>query len=68
MTTYRLTSTPLVHTPGIIAWAQAGARTAPAQFAKIVSETYGLPIEIARALVTKKLAYSIDGETVTFTA
>lgn len=66
--TYTLHSSPLVFTPGFIAWAIAGAKHQPRQMLKIISEGYSLPKPVARALLAGSIAYTIDGETITFEA
>ena len=66
--TYNLHSTGFVFTPGIIAWAIAGARTSPSKMAQLIADTYSIPKPIARALVTEKIAYSVTGDIVTFEA
>jgi len=67
--TYRLGSNEMVHTPGIVAWAVNGAafkRDLPKMVEIIAS--YGVPTEAARALVTKKVPYKVEGDAVVFTA
>lgn len=69
MTTYRLGSSPAVHTPGIIAWAINGYHFEDdrPQLRKVIVDTYSLPETAADQLLSKSVPYSIDGETVVFT-
>ncbi|OCJ11483.1 hypothetical protein A6U87_27465 [Rhizobium sp. AC44/96] len=69
MTTYRLGSSPAVHTPGIIAWAINGYHFEEdrPQLRKVIVDTYSLPETAADQLLSKSVPYSVDGETVVFT-
>ena len=70
MNTYRLGSGPMVNAPGLIAWAVNGAafiKDRPVMV-RIVSETWGVPADAARKLVTKQVAYKVDHDAVVFTA
>lgn len=69
MTTYRLGSSPAVHTPGIIAWAINGYHFEDdrLQLRKVIVDTYSLPETAADQLLSKSVPYSVDGETVVFT-
>lgn len=69
MATYRLGSSPAVHTPGIIAWAINGYAFEKdrAQMVKVVCDTFpNLPASVARQLLSKEVAYTVEGETVVF--
>lgn len=70
MTTYRLTSTPLIHTPGVVAWAINGyafKRDRP-QLMQVMRSYPDLPDEAIDALLSKQVPYEIeDGDTVVFT-
>ncbi|WP_298571943.1 hypothetical protein [uncultured Aliiroseovarius sp.] len=69
MTTYRLGSSPAVHTPGIIAWAINGYAFEKdrAQMVKVVCDTFpNLPTSAARQLLSKEVAYTVENETVVF--
>lgn len=60
----------MVHTPGLLAWAINGAKfeeDRPAMV-KVFEETYRLPTRIAEGLVTGRIAYTVEGETVVFEA
>jgi len=67
MPTYRLGSSPLVHAPGLIAWAINGYafprdRTV---ILRVVTDTWpGLPEERARAVLSGDLAYRVDDDTI----
>lgn len=69
MKTYRLLSSPLVHTPGIIAWAINGAKFKKdrKRLIELVATSYSLPRPIAESLLTEKIKYTVDNETVIFT-
>lgn len=69
MAIYRLGSSPAVHTPGIIAWAINGYAFEKdrAQMVKVVCDTFpNLPVSAARQLLSKEVAYTVEGETVVF--
>ena len=67
---YRLGSSPMLHAPGLIAWAINGAKFANdrAHMIKVVRETWKLHPDVAEKLVTGAVPYIIDGETVEFCA
>lgn len=69
MPTYKLGSSPLVHAPGLVAWA-INAYAFPRDqnvTLRVVTETWqGFPAEHARLLLAKSLPYQVDGETVIF--
>ena len=69
MATYRLGASPAVHTPGIVAWAINGYHFEDdrPQLRKVIVETYDLPEIAADQLLSKKVPYTIEGETVVFT-
>ncbi|MCZ4354889.1 hypothetical protein [uncultured Marivita sp.] len=69
MTTYRLQSSPMVHTPGLIAWAINGYafEADRPQMLKVIGETFaGVPTDAIERLLSKEVPYTVDGETVTF--
>jgi hypothetical protein len=70
MTTYRIGSSPLVYAPGFIRWAINGAKFPRdrKQMVKIVADSWGIPKAAATALVTEKVPFALEGETVVFTA
>ena len=63
---YRLTSTEMIYTPGIIRLAQAMFLTDAPAAVRIIREGYGLPNAIAEGLASGYLAYEVEGETVVF--
>lgn len=69
MKTYRLKSTSLVHTPGIIAWAVNGAKFKKdrARIIELVSTSYSIPRPIVTKLLDEEIKYVVDNETVIFT-
>ena len=68
MNTYRLGSTDLCYTPGIIRFAQSMFLTDAPAAVRILRDGYGLPNAIAEALASGYLSYEVDGETVVFNA
>jgi hypothetical protein len=63
MARYCLQSSPMIHTPGVIAWAINGyafKRDQP-QMLRIVRDTWSIPEEAAKALLSKAVPYEIDG-------
>ena len=70
MTTYRLGSSPMCHTPGIIAWAQNGYAFEDdrPQLLNIVCGMFpDIPPDHIDRLLTKQVPHTVDGETVEFT-
>ena len=65
---YRLTSTEMIYTPGIIRFVQSMFVTDAPAAVRILRDGYGLPNAIAEALASGYLSYEIDGETVVFSA
>lgn len=65
---YRLGSSPLVFAPGIIAWAINGYafKRDRKSIENVVSSCWSLPLDAARALLSKAVPHTIDGETVVF--
>ncbi|SRR5258706_2282660 len=67
--TIRLLSTSLVHTPGIVRWAQAGwlaSRGKPRAALLQVMQSYGLPAGLATKLLGNELAHRVEGDAVVF--
>lgn len=70
-TTYRLASSPLVHTPGLVAWATNGCHFEDdrPQIMKVMTATYpGVPEAAMEQLLIKRVPFTIEGETLVFTA
>jgi len=63
---YRLNSTEMVYTPGIIRFAQSMFLTDAPAAVRILREGYGLPNAIAEALASGYLSYEVEGEAVVF--
>jgi hypothetical protein len=63
---YRLSSTEMIYTPGIIRFAQSMFVTDAPAAVRILRDGYGLPNAIAEALASGYLSYEIDGEAVVF--
>ena len=71
METYRLASSSIVHTPGVIAWAINGYafEADRPQLLKTVSATFSqVPVEAIEQLLSATVPYSVEGETVVFSA
>ncbi|WP_299913701.1 hypothetical protein [uncultured Paracoccus sp.] len=70
MAEYRLGSSSLVHTPGLIAWAINGYHFEEdrPQLLAVMAATYpGVPREALEQVLLRKVDYRVEGETVTFT-
>jgi len=69
MKTYRLQSSNLVHTPGIIAWAINGYafKKDRKRIREIVSSSYSLPPAVTDDLLSGNIKYFVENETVIFT-
>ena len=69
MSEYRLGSSSLVHTPGIITWAMNGyhfEEDRPEIF-QIISKTWpGIPADAIEALLIKRVPFTLEGETLVF--
>jgi hypothetical protein len=70
MKTYRLGSAEFVSAPGLVRWAINGAafKRDRAAMVKVVADTWSVPKEAATALLLKKVSYTVEGETVVFSA
>lgn len=68
--TYRLGSSESVCAPGIVRWAINGAYFPRDRrhLVNIVAATWNIPTLAATALVTRKVAFTVEDETVIFTA
>jgi hypothetical protein len=69
MTTYRLLSAPMVHTPGLVNAARATGESDFNYWVKVFVDGYNLPREAAVALIRSEVGFTIehDGATVVFT-
>jgi hypothetical protein len=68
MNTYRLNSTSLVYTPSIVALAKAHFPFQREWAVRLLVEGYGLSAEIVTGLLSGSVTYSIENESVVFTA
>ena len=68
MNTYRLNSTEWVYTPSMIQMAKQQFGFDPKWSLNLLMDGYNLPKSIAVDLLTGKIAFSIEGEAVVFTA
>ena len=69
MAEYRLGSSSLVHTPGLIAWAINGYHFEEdrPQLLDVIAATYpGVPREALEQVLLRKIDYRVEGETVVF--
>lgn len=69
MTTYRLQSSSMVHTPGIIAWAINGYafQSDRQTILNTISQTYSaVPITALEQLLSKAIPYTVEDETIVF--
>ena len=66
--TYRLGSSEMIHAPSLIEWAINGAHFGNDRphIVRMITQGWGVPADAAEALVTKKVPYKIEGETVVF--
>ncbi len=63
---YRLQSTPLIYTPGVLGYARELYKADKATAVKLFHEGFGLKNEIAEALVAGKIDYTVEDEAVLF--
>lgn len=71
MTEYRLASAPMVHTPGIVSWAQNGYHfpaDRPQLLAVLTSAFPTVPEEALHLLLSQQVSQRVEGETVVFDA
>ena len=68
MNTYRLNSTSLVYTPSIVALAKAHFPFQREWAVRLLVEGYGLSAEIVTGLLSGSVTYSVENESVVFTA
>lgn len=69
MATYRLQSSSLVHTPGIIAWAINGYAFPRdrATMVQVIAATFpAVPSAAIEQLLSKAVSYTVEAETVVF--
>jgi len=68
MTTYRLGSAPMIHTPGMVRWAVNGYafQSDRKYLTNIFTEGWGIPADAAKKLLSGRVPYTVEGETVVF--
>lgn len=70
MKTYRLTSVPLVNTPGLLAYAAHGYKTSRGRgrtpFINIFAQGYNLDRKVVVGLLSGKIPHEVEGDTVVF--
>ncbi len=68
MDTIRLASGPMVHTPGVIAWAKNGYQFPRdrGNLVRIITEGYGLTPECAHDLLSGRIEYTVNDDVVEF--
>lgn len=67
---YRLGSAPMLSAPGLVRWTINGyafKRDRKAML-KVITECWDIPEGAAKALLSKSVSYTVDGDTVVFTA
>lgn len=66
--TYKLGSSPMIYSPGIVAWAINGAKFKKdrPKMIRIISDGWGLPYSIAEGLLLGKVPYKIEDDAVVF--
>jgi hypothetical protein len=69
MKQYRLGSAEMVYAPGLIKWAINGAHFEKDRplLINVITQTWGVPVDAAKALLLQQVPYSIEDETVVFT-
>jgi hypothetical protein len=66
--TYRLGSSEMVYAPGIIRWAICGFKSDRQAMIEIVLSWKGVSEAAAIALLSQRVPFTVEGETVVFTA
>lgn len=69
MKTYRLGSSPAIYAPGMVAWAINGAafKKDRPTMVRVIAQGWNISEDVARQLVTKRVAYIIENDAVVFT-
>lgn len=70
MQTYKLHSNPMVHAPGLIAWAKNGYAFDRDQesILRVVETAWaGIPVDALKELLSGAVPYTVEDETVVFT-
>ncbi len=68
--TYRLGSASMIYAPGVVAWAINGYAFKKDRKAmvNVITSGWDIPVGAAEALLSKKASYTVEKETVVFTA
>lgn len=68
--TYRLGSSSMVSAPGLVRWAINGAKFPRDRktVTNVIAQTWSVPMAAATKLVTEAVSFTVEGETVVFTA
>ena len=66
--TYTLRSAAWIHTPSMVRLAVSEFTFNPAWSIKMLREGFNLPAKIAKGLASGSITYTIEGESVVFTA
>lgn len=68
--TIRLSSSEMIYTPGIIAWAKQGYLFPSVKdrkyFVNLLVTGFGLTASVSRGLLTGKIPYIVEGEGIVF--
>lgn len=70
MQTYNLGSNGMIYAPGVVAWAVNGYKFKKDRKAmvRVIATGWNIPDAAATALLSGKAPYTVEGETVSFTA
>ena len=70
MTTYKLGSSGMIHTPGLVRWAINGYhfKADRKYLTSVITEGWGIPADAAKALLSGKAPYRVEDEAVVFDA
>jgi hypothetical protein len=65
MSKYTLGSSGLIHAPGFLAWVIRGYQTGDkSHFLSLLTNGWGLPLDVATQVASGELPYKTDGDTV----
>lgn len=66
--TYRLQSTDMIYTPGIVAWAKNGYafKDDRPKLVRLMVESYGLHEDVADGLLSGEIPYTVEDDMVVF--
>lgn len=68
--TYRLTSSPMISAPGVVRWAINGYafKRDRKVMIQVIVDGWHVPEAAAKALLSKRVPYTVEGDAVVFTA